>query len=97
MRTFWVYLLASPSGTLYTGVTNDLHRRLQEHRDGVLRGFTKKYGCKKLVFFQETKDIHAAISEEKRIKGWRRSKKEDLIRRFNPRWKDLSYEIGLEA
>ncbi|MFZ2804341.1 MAG: GIY-YIG nuclease family protein [Patescibacteria group bacterium] len=86
---FYVYFMASESGTLYTGVTNDLRRRAYEHREGLTEGFTKKYGCKKLIYFEETESVQTAITREKQLKNWNRSKKEHLIMGFNPQWIDL--------
>ena len=74
---------------LYTGVTNNLIRRVYEHKNNLIDGFTKKYNCHKLVWFQETNSIEDAIKEEKRIKKWKREYKENLIRKMNPEWKDL--------
>ena len=80
-------------GTVYTGVTNDLLRRVSEHREGRIPGFTKTYGCKHLVWFETTDDIEAAILREKQLKKWRRSWKEALIEAGNPDWRDLWWEI----
>ena len=89
-RTYFVYMLASKSyGTLYTGVTNDLIRRVWEHREGVVAGFTTKYGVKMLVWYERHGDIHEAIAREKRLKRWRRDWKISLIEEDNPRWTDL--------
>lgn len=82
--------MASESGTLYTGVTNNLERRVLEHKFEVNESFTSKYKCHKLVYFEEYKDVNEAIYREKQIKGWLRIKKENLIRTINPGWKDLS-------
>ncbi len=90
MRTFWVYILASRSRVLYTGVTNDLLRRITEHRRHEVAGFTAKYRVDRLVHCEEGDDIEAAIAREKEIKGWRRSKKIELIEATNPTWEDLS-------
>jgi putative endonuclease len=89
-RDYYVYMLASLSGVLYVGVTNNLECRLYEHRNGTADGFTKRYRCHRLVWFETTGDVNAAIAREKQIKGWRRSKKEDLIREMNPSWADLA-------
>ena len=89
-RQYFVYIMASFSGTLYTGVTNDLYKRVYQHKNDLIEGFTKKYQCHKLVYFEETGDIEAAILREKQIKGWSRKKKEALIKTKNPKWKDLS-------
>ncbi len=82
--------MTNKSGTLYTGVTNNLERRIYEHKQHLVKGFTHKYRINKLVYFEETNDIHAAISREKQIKGWLRKKKIALIESINPGWKDLS-------
>jgi len=82
--------MTNRSKTLYTGVTNDLIRRVYEHKNKMVEGFTKKYNIMKLVYFEETSDVQAAIEREKQIKGWLRSKKIALIESKNPEWKDLS-------
>jgi putative endonuclease len=92
MRQFWVYIMASEHRTLYVGVTNELERRLFEHRQGLTKGFTHKYNCHRLVYFEGTEDPVAAIAREKEIKAWRREKKVQLIEARNPEWKDLSEE-----
>ena len=91
---FWVYILASqPGGTLYVGVTNDLVRRIFEHREGLVQGFTKRYGVKMLVYFEQHETAIAAIQREKNIKHWSREWKIDLIVSKNPDWRDLYDEI----
>jgi len=90
-----VYILASESGTLYVGVTNDLEKRVYEHKNKLIEGFSKKYNCNKLVYFEHTTDVIIAISREKQIKKWRRAKKEFLIRTINPTWIDLSKDLGI--
>ncbi|WP_340316570.1 GIY-YIG nuclease family protein [Rhizorhabdus argentea] len=86
-----VYILASRRyGTLYTGVTSDLARRVGEHRDGAVPGFTREYNVKRLVFFESHDDIRDAIAREKRIKEWKRDWKIALIERDNPLWDDLA-------
>lgn len=82
--------MTNKSKTLYTGVTNNLERRVYEHKNKMVKGFTEKYNINKLVYYAETDDINAAIEMEKRIKGWLRSKKIKLIESVNPFWKDLS-------
>jgi putative endonuclease len=82
--------MTNKSGTLYTGVTNNLERRIYEHKHHLVKGFTNKYNIDKLVYFEETNDINVAISREKQIKGWLRKKKIALIESMNPGWKDLS-------
>ena len=94
MSDFWVYILGSkPGGTLYVGVTNDLVRRTFEHREGLARGFKKKYGVKSLVFYEQHDTAIAAIQREKNIKHWPREWKIDLIVSMNPEWRDLYDEI----
>jgi len=90
MNRYFVYIVTNKSGTLYTGVTNDLSRRVYEHKQKLVPGFTKKYNITRLVYFEETDDIKAAIAREKQIKGWLRSKKIALIESLNPKWEDLS-------
>ena len=90
MRIYWVYIMASDHGTLYTGVTNDLEKRVFEHRQGLVDGFTRKYNCHRLVHCEATENVLAAIAREKEIKGWVRRKKVALIEAGNPEWKDLS-------
>jgi putative endonuclease len=81
------------NNVLYIGVTNNLIRRVYEHKTGMIAGFTKKYNCNKLVWFQLTQDIEAAIIQEKRMKKWKREYKENVIRELNPDWKDLYNDI----
>ena len=89
-KNYYVYIMASESGTLYIGVTNNLERRVIEHKQSLIPGFTKKYQCFKLVFLEETNNVYQAITREKQIKKWRRQKKENLIKSTNPHWNDLS-------
>ena len=91
MKTYYVYIMTNQKkGTLYTGVTNDLERRVYEHKLKLVPGFTQKYGLNRLVFYEDTDDVSAAISREKQIKGWLRKKKIALIESMNPEWRDLS-------
>ena len=90
MRTYWVYIMASRSRVLYTGVTNDLGRRVKEHKASLIPGFTQRYRITRLVYFEEYRDIRDAIAREKQIKGWVRSRKIKLIEERNPRWEDLA-------
>ena len=92
MIQYYVYIMASPSGTLYVGMTNNLQQRVYEHKHGLIQGFTKKYNVTRLVYFEETGDVQSAIAREKEIKKWRRSKKIALIESLNPKWQDLSEE-----
>ncbi len=94
MRNYYVYILASKrNGTLYTGVTNNLIKRVHEHKNDAVDGFTKKYSVKMLVYYEQTEDVLSAISREKCIKKWNRSWKLNLIEDFNSEWKDLSLEL----
>ena len=88
MRQYWVYIMSNSSRTLYTGVTNDLERRVAEHRQGQL-GFTARYRIKRLVYFESTNDVMVAIAREKQIKAWTRAKRLALIQSINPGWDDL--------
>ena len=89
-KSYFVYILASSkNGTLYIGVTNDLERRVSEHREGLIPGFTQKYGVKMLVYFEEYGDIDLAIQRETRLKKWKRRWKMELIEKTNPEWRDL--------
>jgi putative endonuclease len=90
-KTYYVYILASKrNGTLYIGVTNDLVRRVWEHREGKVEGFTKKHGVKRLVYYEMFGDIHAAIHRETRLKKYKREWKMNLIQRENVEWRDLA-------
>ena len=90
MPDYYVYLMASRSRTLYVGMTNDLARRVFEHKQKRVAGFTSRYNIDRLVHFETTPDVRAAIAREKQIKGWRREKKLALISAANPGWEDLS-------
>jgi len=95
MNSYFVYILASQrNGTLYIGVTNDLTRRILEHRNGEFDGFTKRYEVDMLVYFEETNDIESAIAREKQLKNWHRKWKLELIERDNPNWNDLAVGIN---
>jgi putative endonuclease len=90
MKTYYVYIMNNPSGMLYAGITNDLKRRVYEHKHKLVPGFTAKYNITRLAYFEETNDVSAAIAREKEIKGWRREKKLALIKTSNPTWHDLA-------
>ena len=90
MRTYYTYILTNNSGTLYIGVTNDLHRRMNEHRERRNEGFTARYNIHRLVYFETTRYVLDAIRREKEWKGWKRARKIALINSMNPGWKDLS-------
>ena len=94
MKQYYVYILASKkNGTLYIGMTNDLRRRVYEHKNHLIDGFTKKYSVDRLVYFEMTNDSQSAILREKRLKKWKRQWKIDLIEQMNPEWKDLYFEL----
>jgi putative endonuclease len=95
---YYVYLLTNWNDkVMYVGMTNDLLRRVYEHKTKAVKGFTEKYNVHKLVYFEETSNVNAAIAREKEIKKWRREKKNALVIQANPTWRDLAEEIDLPA
>ena len=93
MNRYWVYIVSNKyMSTIYTGVTNDIVRRVWEHRSGNIRGFTSRYKCGWLLYYEEFSDINQPIAREKQIKGWKRDKKIELIISLNPMRKDLANE-----
>jgi putative endonuclease len=90
MRVYSVYIMASRSRVLYTGVTNHLARRVNEHKQGLTSGFTSRYRITRLVYFEEFADVRDAIAREKQIKGWTRCRKIRLVEGRNPSWRDLA-------
>jgi putative endonuclease len=97
VRTYYVYILSSHSRCIYIGVTNDLVRRVIEHRTGKLAGFTKKYHVTQLVYFEQYRDVISAITREKQLKRWPRARKDRLIEKGNPMWLDLGGAWRLDA
>ncbi len=93
---YWVYIVSSSSGTLYTGMTNNIERRAWEHKSGDFEGFASKYHCNRLVYFESFDEVVPAINREKQLKGWRREKKIALIETVNPRWQDLAEKWGAQ-
>ena len=94
MNQYYLYILASiKNGTLYIGVTNNLLRRISEHKNDSVDGFTKKYKIHKLVYYEEINDVKVAIQREKQVKKWERQWKINLIEKNNPEWKDLYYDL----
>ena len=94
MKEYYVYILTSTfNTTLYVGVTNNLQRRIYEHKQKIVDGFTSKYKLSKLVYYEITTDVETAISREKQLKKWSRKKKDNLITSFNQYWEDLSEKI----
>ena len=90
---YYVYILTNQyDNVMYIGVTNNLQRRLYEHKKELVEGFTKKYHVHKLVYFEQTPDVRAALEREKQLKGWTRAKKNALVETINPQWRDLSEE-----
>jgi putative endonuclease len=89
-RSYYVYIMTNRSRTLYVGVTNDLERRVYQHKQKQIPGFTAKYNITQLVYYEETGDVLAAIAREKTIKGWLRAKKIALVESVNPQWQDFS-------
>ena len=92
MRQYWAYIMASTSRTLYVGVTRDLHRRVWQHKEGLVEGFTTRYRVTRLVYFEQVADVHAAITREKQLKRWPRWRKDRLIEAENLGWLDLSVD-----
>ncbi len=92
-KQYYVYIMSSRSRVIYVGMTNKLRRRVEHHQQTLVEGFTQRYNINRLVYYETTNDVHAALVREKEIKGWRRSKKVTLIEAMNPTWKDLSGEL----
>jgi putative endonuclease len=92
-RTYYVYIMANMHRTLYIGMTNDLSRRIYQHKRKELPGFTARYGLTKLVYYEQTDDVWSALEREKHLKGWTRGRKVELIESVNPEWRDLSEEF----
>ncbi len=91
MKTYYVYILTNKmNNVLYVGVTNNLERRISEHKNKLIGGFTKKYNLNKLVLFEDTNDVRVAIEREKQLKNWQRAWKDELITKRNPEWNDLA-------
>lgn len=90
LESYYVYIIANLSGMVYTGVTNDLERRMSEHKQKLLSGYASRYNIQRLMYYEVTNDIGAAIAREKQIKAWTRAKRVALIESVNPEWRDLS-------
>ncbi|MEN8194110.1 MAG: GIY-YIG nuclease family protein [Bacteroidota bacterium] len=97
MRNYFIYILSNNSKTLYIGVTNNLERRVYQHKNKLIDGFTKKYNLTKLVYYEICNDIKSAIAREKQLKNWHRQWKINLIEKNNPTWKDLSINHNTDA
>ncbi|MCX6153194.1 MAG: GIY-YIG nuclease family protein [Candidatus Kapabacteria bacterium] len=96
-KNYFVYIMTNASRTLYIGFTNNLERRVFEHKNKLVEGFTKKYNITKLVYYEMTTDVYSAIAREKQLKGWLREKKVKLITDFNPEWRDLSLDWSIDS
>ncbi len=94
MPAGYTYIMGSNTGTLYIGVTSTFETRIGQHKNGTFEGFSKKYGCSRLLYYELFDDIRTAIAREKQLKGWRREKKLNLIRTTNPEFKDLAEKHG---
>ena len=91
---YYVYILTNWNNkVMYIGVTNDLYKRIYQHKNKLVDGFTKKYNVTKLVYYESTEDVTSAIAREKQLKGWTRKKKDKLVVMINPEWKDLGAEL----
>ena len=94
LRRGHTYIMGSPTGTLYVGVTSDIYIRVLQHNDGTFEGFSRDYGCTRLLYYETHETISRAIAREKQLKGWRRDKKLALVCTLNPEFKDLSAQWG---
>jgi putative endonuclease len=94
---FWVYIMSSAGGTLYIGVTSGLDVRVRQHKNGEFEGFSAKYKCNRLVYFESFDSVKKAIAREKQLKGLTRAKKIALIENLNPRWADLAEKLGAKV
>ena len=95
MKQYFIYILASKrNGTLYLGITSNLLKRVYEHKNNLIEGFTKKYNVHTLVYYEPYNDIYDAIAREKNIKKWKRRWKIELIEKSNPKWEDLYYRLS---
>ena len=92
-HNYYIYIMASDSGTSYIGISNDLERRVFEHKNGLLEGFSKTYNCKKLIYYEYSNDVEQCIAREKQHKNWSREKKQRLIHSMNPSWEDLGKDL----
>ena len=93
MKQYFVYILTNQRKTFYIGVTNDLIKRVWQHKNKLADSFTKKYNIDRLIYFEQTGDVNSAIAREKQLKRWRRAWKEDLINEKNPAWRDLHFDL----
>jgi putative endonuclease len=94
MSAGYTYIMGSLTGTLYIGVTSNFDTRILQHKNGTFEGFSKTYGCTRLIYFEKYDDIRTAIAREKQLKGWRREKKLNLVRTTNPDFKDPAEKLG---
>lgn len=94
MKTYYIYILSSFSKVLYIGMTNNIERRMYEHKNKLIPGFSSRYNCNRLVYFEEYREVNEAIAREKQLKKWNRNKKMHIIETLNPEWIDLSIKIS---
>ena len=95
IHQYWIYIMSNKTRTvLYIGVTNDLYRRYIEHKENIVEGFTKKYKCHDLLYYEEYRFVEDAVAREKQLKGWKREKKEMLIAKVNPEKRNLAEDLG---
>jgi len=94
---YFAYIMCSRTGTLYIGMTNNIYRRALQHKRGEIEGFSSKYHCNRLLYYESFDDVHRAIGREKQLKGWLRARKIALIESRNPRWSDLAEKWGAEV
>jgi putative endonuclease len=94
MKPGYTYIMGSPTGTLYIGVTSDIYDRVHQHKNGAFEGFSKRFNCTRLLYYEAHESINQSIAREKQLKGWRREKKLNLIRTQNPEFKDLAAQWG---
>ena len=94
MKAGYTYIMGSPTGTLYIGVSSNIYERVLQHKDGAFAGFSKRYNCTRLLYYERHESITQSIAREKQLKGWRREKKLNLVRTQNPEFKDLAEQWG---
>lgn len=96
VKTYYIYIMTNNTKTLYIGMTNNLQRRVYEHKNHLVKGFTSKYRISKLIYYETTKDVNSAIIREKQLKNWHRQWKINLIEENNPEWNDLAKEWNID-
>ena len=94
-KDYYVYIMTNNSGTLYTGMSGHFARRIYQHKNRLIKGFSRRYNIERLVYYEQTNDVYTALEREKEIKGWSRKKKIALIEGMNPEWKDLAEDLDI--